>query len=128
MPEPIRAVYLSPHQDDICFSLGELATKLPNGALINIFSISDYTNEALQLPAEPHLVSQIRDQEDDEFALWCGLKKYNLEQLDSPLRGWDPFDTDDLSDEVDQLSQALHDLLAKMTNADGSALLFCPAG
>lgn len=128
MAEPIRAVYLSPHQDDVCFSLGELATKLRDGALINIFSISDYTDEALQLPSEPHLVSQIRDQEDDEFALWCGLKKYNLKQLDSPLRGWDPFDTNDLSDEVDQISQVLINLLATMTHTDARSLLFCPAG
>src|SRR5207248_8520035 len=101
MSGEVRAVYLSPHHDDICFSLGALTTKIRGGVLVNIFSISSYTDEALHLSLDPRLVSQIRNQEDDGFALKCGLTKHNLDQPDSPLRNRGPYDSRNRLGEVE---------------------------
>jgi hypothetical protein len=128
MSGQIRAVYLSPHQDDICFSLGALAWKIRRGVLVNVFSISNYTDEALHLPLDSHLVSSIRDREDDEFALQCELTKYNLDQLDSPLRNRRPYDRTDHLVEVEQLSPILSRCLANFMSLRDKLLLFCPTG
>src|SRR5690242_1996754 len=115
-PERIRAVYLSPHQDDICFSLGALTRRVSGGILINIFSLSSYTDESLHLPLDVHLVSKLRDREDDEFVHQCGLAKQNLDQLDSPLRNRRPYDTTDRFGEVDQLRPILSACLASLAS------------
>src|SRR5438067_9936350 len=128
MHDVTRAVYLSPHHDDVCFSVGQLVRQLMCGAPVNIFSISKYTDEVLQLPADANLVSQIRDREDDEFALLCGLTKRNLNQLDSPMRDLDPFDVKDLSNDVEQLSELLRPFFASTVTPGARGLLFCPAG
>jgi hypothetical protein len=124
----IIAVYLSPHHDDVCFSLGGLIRKINGGILVNVFSISNYTDEALRLPSDFRLVSRIRDQEDDEFARRCGLTKHNLEQLDSPLRSREPYDQMHRLEEVMRLSPILSCCLAGITGVRARPLLFCPAG
>src|SRR6476619_5204407 len=102
----MSAIYLSPHHYDICFSLGCIAKKLP-GTLVNIFSISDYTHESLGLPHEVETVSRMRDEEDNRFALACGLSKLNLDQFDSPLRNRAPFDVSARAEEVETLCRLL---------------------
>src|SRR4051794_35521153 len=119
-----RAVYLSPHQDDICFSLGALGRRL-GGILINIFTISGYTEPALALSGDPDVVSQIRDEEDRQFAVNCGLTRHNLGLLDSPLRGQAPFDAANLTGEIELLRPVLNDLLARLIHPDRKSLLFC---
>jgi len=128
MSGQVRAVYLSPHHDDICFSLGALTGKIRGGILVNIFSISSYADEALHLPLDPRLVSRIRNQEDDGFALRCGLTKHNLDQLDSPLRNRGPYDPMDRLGEVEQFAPLLRVCLASLSSPQEKALLFCPAG
>lgn len=126
MSNAVRAIYLSPHHDDVCFSLGALARKL-GGVLINVFTVSSYT-AALPYSSDPVVVSRIRDEEDRKFALNCGLTRYNLNQLDSPLRGRDPFDPTDLSAEVELLRPILRHLISRLAYASQRLLLFCPAG
>lgn len=122
----MSAVYLSPHHDDIAFSLGCLAKKL-SGTLVDIFSISSYTHESLGLPHDVETVSRLRNEEDDRFARACGLSKMSLDQLDSPLRGRAPFDGNGRAGEVEDLCRLLKERLSPLSNTAEKMLLFCPA-
>jgi len=66
-------VYLQPHSDDVCFSLGALAHRRRAGNLLTVFSISSYV-ERPGKPLSPEEVTTIRKAEDTAFAAACGLK------------------------------------------------------
>jgi hypothetical protein len=119
-------IYLSPHQDDACFSLATAALRL-GGVVLNLFTISAYTDEELKLSTDPAVVSKIRDAEDLAFAQACGLIRYNLDRLDSPLRGRDPFDATDTARDVEELRPHLRRALDDLAVVGHRRLLFCPA-
>jgi hypothetical protein len=119
-------IYLSPHHDDACFSLATVALRL-GGVVLNLFTISAYTDEELKLSTDAAAVSKIRDAEDLAFAQACGLMRYNLDRLDSPLRDRDPFDATEVDRDVEELRPHLRRALDDLTLAGHRRLLFCPA-
>jgi LmbE family N-acetylglucosaminyl deacetylase len=137
MPEPISDpspldLYLSPHSDDICFSLGALAHKRHIGTLLTILPISNY---ALTLPdrARPSAddVTRARKAEDMAFARSCGLTAGFLDlrcirHLGRSSRdlGW-----------VEENAQRIEPVLIKAINDHAAPIkpglrpwLFCPGG
>jgi len=86
-------VFLSPHTDDICFSLGVLASQRGSGQLLTVFPRSTYQVRALSLPQESStIVTHNRISEDSRFAQTCGLDALYLGFDDSSARGSQPFD------------------------------------
>ena len=94
-------LYLSPHHDDVCFSIGNLAARL-GGEVWNLFTISRYVGADMDLPPEgPELV------------------------------GHDPFDLTDLAPEVDMLTARVVPRVLDLLPSDGdaeAASLYCPMG
>jgi hypothetical protein len=119
-------IYLSPHHDDACFSLATAALRL-GGVVLNLFTISAYTDEDLKLSTDPTVVSRIRDAEDLAFAEASGLARFNLDRLDSPLRDRDPFDATDIAPDVEELRPYLRRALDGLVITGHRRLLFCPA-
>jgi len=127
-------VYLSPHFDDICFSLGGLASR-EGGDLINIFTRSSYVAKDIALPeqedARAEAISRLRDQEDRQFAEAARLKRHDIGLWEPALMGWDPFDLTSFDTEVAALSARLLPLLLAMLPGQGearTARLYCPMG
>lgn len=128
-----EAVFISPHYDDICFSIGGIVKQLGRGTLLNLYTRSNYIH--LQSPlyknlySSPQLISQIRAQEDEQFAKACGLARIDL-GLDEPsLSRKDPFRYEDLKDDILELEIQLIPKIQSLTQSnDHMSLLFCPMG
>lgn len=92
-PESKDDIFLAPHSDDICFSLGHLAQKRHAGALLTVFPISQYcADQTLCNPANIGQITRKRLSEDSAFAELCGLTPSRLEFHDASARGELPFD------------------------------------
>ncbi len=127
-------VYLSPHHDDVCFSIGWLAGQF-GGELVNLFTLSAYVAVDMDLPADGvarvEVVSLLRRLEDQRFAQAAGLAPHDLRLRDAPLTGHAPFDLTGLDLEVAGLSASLMPYLLAMLPGDGdpgAASLYCPMG
>jgi LmbE family N-acetylglucosaminyl deacetylase len=127
-------VYLSPHHDDVCFSIGNLASRL-GGDLVNLFTVSRYAAAALDLPADEaarvDVVSRLRRLEDEAFAKAAGLTRHGLGLREARLTGFGPFDLTNLAPEVDLLLARLIPVLLGMLASDGDPSevgLYCPMG
>lgn len=146
-----HAVFLSPHHDDTCFSLGALTHRLQTGILLNVFSRSghvarpDLAPEELAAPDVEALgqsprseaagawvswVSQLRKDEDRAFAEACGLRRVQLDLPEAPLRGQDPFKGQTTANDARHVEAALMAALTDLAPKDKSIRpwLFCPAG
>ena len=127
-------IYLSPHCDDVCFSLGQLASRT-GGELVNAFTVSSYVETPMDLPADPAArvaaITALRRDEDLRFCAAVGLTRHDLGLPEPPVIGLDPFDRTRLADEVSRLSESLVprllDLLAREADPQRAAL-FCPMG
>lgn len=120
-------VYLSPHADDICFSLAALAMRRHSGRLVTIFSITNYH----ALPdGEIDDTTRLRKSEDEYFAMQAGLEISHLDFPDAPLRGLSPFHLDHAKRTADLIeSKLLTVLLEEMQPVDDRrARLFVPCG
>jgi len=120
-------IYLSPHHDDIAFSLGGYVAARPGGLLVNVFTRSAYV-AAMPLATLPDAatvdrVSALRRAEDMAFAERYRLERLDLELEDAPVRGGSPSDYNGLAADIALLRQPLAALLKK---AEG-ARVFCPA-
>lgn len=127
-------VYLSPHTDDVCFSIGHLAGRL-GGDLVNLFTLSRWAAIKMELPADEaaqaEVVSRLRRQEDQQFAQAAGLVPHDLGLREAPLRGSEPFDLADLDVDLAALSASLSPYLLALLPSDSdpaSASLYCPMG
>jgi hypothetical protein len=127
-------VYLSPHHDDVCFSIGCLAGQF-GGDLVNLFTLSAYVAVDMDLPADGmarvEVVSRLRRQEDQRFVQAARLALHDLRLRDAPLMGHAPFDLTGLDAEVASLSASLTPYLLAMLPSDGdpaAASLYCPMG
>ena len=74
-------VYLSPHHDDACFSLGHCAGR-QGGRVVNIFTRSEHVAASLLLPTDPQqrvaFVSDLRRREDEAFVAAARLDRADL--------------------------------------------------
>jgi LmbE family N-acetylglucosaminyl deacetylase len=128
-------VYLSPHPDDVCFSLGMLAARRNTGALLTIFSTSRFVAEAAPLPTDPaselRWVTALRQAEDRQFAGATGLRLIDLGLLDAPLRGRDPFDDSHVTEDASLIERPLLEAIELATVGRPAGFrpwLFCPMG
>lgn len=122
-----NVVYLSPHLDDVCFSIGAMAQALGRGTVVNIFTRSKYV--ATPIPGELTVerISNLRREEDEAFARACGLTTIALELEEPSLRGRRPHGPgldDDLAQLVAPLRRVLRELSEELTVP---CALFCPA-
>lgn len=122
-------IYLSPHHDDVAFSLGALVAAAPGGTLVNLFTRSGYVagtpTDRRPDAATIERVTLLRRAEDEAFA-----RRYRLERLDlgldePPLFGRSPWELGGLADDIAQLRAPLTALLQRATPG---ARIFCPAG
>jgi hypothetical protein len=126
-------IYLSPHHDDICFSLSHLASR-SGGDLVNLFTHSHYVAVALDLPSDPwahvEAITRLRREEDLRFARRLRLVRHDLKLLEPTLFGRDPFDATDIEAEVASLTAQLVPLVLALLPAGEpeAAKLFCPMG
>jgi hypothetical protein len=125
-------VFLSPHFDDIAFSIGELARTIKAGTIINCFTRTSYHNAGEQAgspEARVEKVSAMRSAEDLVFAETCNLQRVDLRCEDASLRGRRPNDLSGLDDDCLQLRTKLFKALdQQLASASASVVnLFCPA-
>jgi|KBSMisStandDraft_5_1062788.scaffolds.fasta_scaffold355135_2 hypothetical protein len=127
-------IFLSPHHDDICFSLGHLARQR-KGELVNIYTISHYVADIGQisgdLASRVAFITELRRKEDMLFVASTGLRRHDLRFSEPAVAGRRSFTIDGLHKDVDDLSEKLIPYLLALL-PDGStpdtANLFCPMG
>ena len=127
-------VYLSPHNDDVCFSIGDMASRF-RGDLVNLFTRSRYVAVDIVLPsdekAQVEIISQLRRAEDQLFSEAAGLVRHDLGLSEPALLGYHPFDLTDVETEAGALSERLIPFLLSMLPGEGdpsAASLYCPMG
>lgn len=126
-------IYLSPHHDDIAFSLGAWVARHPGGVVLNLFTRSDYVAGAPQpRGADAATIAEVTDlrrREDEGFCDRFGLRRLDLGLEEPGLLGRRPFDTAGLGDDVAMLEPRLLASLDDLLGAGpGRRRLFCPAG
>ena len=114
----MAALYLSPHYDDVCFSLGMTARE-SGGLLVNVYTLSNYMDGELGPTAE---ITKIREAEDSAFAAACGLQRHNFGFSEATVQDLGPFDLTRIEEDVDALEEPLIDFLL----ARGGADIYCP--
>lgn len=127
-----NSVYLSPHHDDVCFSLGGLIRRRPGGRLISLFTRSKYSlNPPMGESPDIDAITRLRTAEDDAFAAASHLNKIDLGLADAPLLGRHAMDLSGSDDDQRTLTGPLLARLkaiAAETQAGERLTLFCPAG
>jgi LmbE family N-acetylglucosaminyl deacetylase len=126
-------LYLAPHCDDVCFSLGTFALERRKGVLLTLFSKSGYVAQPQMVAAlgreRIDAISSLRKREDLAFASQVGLRLCFGEFYDAPLRGQDPFDIASAEEDARRLDGAvIAAILAAATDQprDRRPWLFCP--
>ena len=105
------AIFLSPHNDDVCFSLAGLAERT-GGDLVSIFTLSEYVASPIPLPTDRArrmaAITALRREEDTRFAQAAGLVRHDLALAEPPVTGLGPFEHTRIGEEVSLLSRRLH--------------------
>jgi hypothetical protein len=122
-------IYLSPHYDDIAFSLGARVAAMPGGKLVNLFTRSGYvagtpTNHWPDA-ATIERVMVLRCEEDTAFSTRYRLERLDLGLDEPPVRRRSPWDLAGLADDIEQVRTPLTQLLGSLASA---SQIFCPAG
>src|SRR6266446_2841536 len=113
-------VYLSPHSDDVCFSLGALAHKRHGGVLLTVFPIAAYlaVRPGESRPGSDR-VTAIRMSEDIAFTAACGLRAEFLKIMGASLLGRRPFDLGFADDNAKRIEAPLIGLLLQLAAERG---------
>lgn len=126
-------LYLAPHCDDICFSLGAFALRRRKGVLLTLFSKSGYVARPRTVAAHGDeriaAISNLRQREDFAFASQVGLRLCFGGLDEAPLRGHALFDTAKAEDDARRLDGAVvAAIFAAATEwpKDRQPWLFCP--
>jgi hypothetical protein len=126
----LNNIFLSPHNDDICFSIGSLVHSLKSGHLINIFTISKYLiNQNYKNKINNNAVKQItniRNKEDIKFAKFCKLKRHDLKIKDTSVTGIGDCSKKKLKFQIALLEKKLIPLLFKLYDKDKINIIYCP--
>ena len=127
-----RDVYLQPHCDDVCFSLGGRTTRLKGGQLVTVFPINGYVASSPgRSPPSPDAVTAIRKEEDRAFARACGLELHFMNIPSASYRGYRSFDLGCLDENQRLIEGPLTAELLSRADVAGPATrpwLYCPAG
>ncbi|HEY5107641.1 MAG TPA: hypothetical protein VII73_12865 [Caulobacteraceae bacterium] len=127
-------IYLSPHHDDVCYSIGDLAGR-EGGELVNLYTRSRYVEADMALPADgksrAEVVTALRRDEDRRFATAAGLSRHDLGLGEPAMSGRTPFDLEGIEFDVAVLSDLLIPCLEVVLSGDGErrpGRLYCPMG
>jgi LmbE family N-acetylglucosaminyl deacetylase len=121
-------VYLAPHCDDICFSLGAHARRRQSGLLLTVFPVGGYIAASGCSKEE---ITTIRLAEDAAFARASGLTNCFLEIEGASVLGRDPFDLAWAETNAERIEAKLIGAvvgIAARRRAAERPWLFCPAG
>lgn len=126
-------IYLSPHHDDIAFSLGAYSLDHGGGTIVNLFTRGAYTKIAPVSPnPDPETIrrtSAMRRAEDEAFCRAARLQRHDLGLSEPQLRGRHSRDPAGIPDDVAQLEAPLLGMLGRLfSELPAPRLLFCPAG
>ncbi len=125
-------IWLQPHSDDICFSLGLLAAHRRAGTLLTIFPVANYIAAGLgSQPAHTEYITQLRLAEDLAFATACGLETRALRFTCALARGDASFDAGPAAAVADSIELELMRALMGPTLGQipqPRRRLFCPMG
>jgi LmbE family N-acetylglucosaminyl deacetylase len=95
-PEELAAsdedIYLSPHCDDIAFSIGYFARARSKGRLVTVFTRSNFTLQPGLGDLSVDQVTALRTQEEKHFAARAGLTLVDFGLPEAPLRGFKAMD------------------------------------
>ncbi|PWT84835.1 MAG: hypothetical protein C5B58_04070 [Acidobacteria bacterium] len=129
-------LYLSPHFDDVCFSLGAFASRRRQGILLTFFSNSTHVAKAADDPGgaignRVAVISALRREEDLAFAQEVGLHQVVASLDEASFRGTASWDTEKSRDAALLLN-------GRVMNAIAAAIqsrplrprpwLYCPMG
>jgi LmbE family N-acetylglucosaminyl deacetylase len=125
-------IYLQPHSDDICFSLGALACRRHRGTLLTVFPIAIYVAlpPGAQAPST-EWVTKTRLAEDRAFAQACGLDNRMLELPGASGLGQPNFGHAWLAENIERVRAPLLEVLTAARLGEASRVrpwLFCPSG
>lgn len=128
-------LYLSPHFDDICFSLGAYVSHRRQGILLTVFSNSTYVakrdDPRIASGDRQALVSALRRAEDLTFAQEVGLRQMTAGFDEAPIRGRDIFDTDRSVEDAATLDRKLFEAImaaGRHRRVGSRPWLYCPMG
>jgi LmbE family N-acetylglucosaminyl deacetylase len=125
-------VYLQPHSDDICFSLGALAAMRKQGVLLTVCPIAGYVPvRPGETPPPAELVTKMRVEEDRAFCDTCGLEPRFLEIPCGSYLGYRPFGLERVEENARRIGPHMLEALLTQTfdaNHRTRHWLFCPAG
>ena len=125
-------VYLQPHSDDICFSLGALAAVRKQGVLLTVCPIAGYVPvRPGETPPPAELVTKMRMEEDRAFCEACGLEPRFLEIPCGSYLGYRPFGLERVEENARRIGPPMLEALLTPTveaNHPSRPWLFCPAG
>jgi hypothetical protein len=136
----VHDLYLSPHLDDVCFSLGSYVASRGKGTLLNVFTHSNCiqhhdtigTQRLDELPPEARsmLVTTIRREEDSHFIDKAGLQAAYCNFDEAPIRGHEPFDPACVREDTDRFSPAIMDHIKtlRLGTDERTTTLYCPLG
>lgn len=139
-PPSDHDLYLSPHCDDICFSLGSYVASQGKGKLLSVFTRSNHvrnaelieTQKLYELPPEARIMSAmaIRRDEDERFAAEVGLTTSYGNLDEAPVRGREPFDAACVHEDTNQYSAAIMGQIKSLHLGvePRSSVLYCPIG
>ncbi len=121
-------VYLGPHCDDVCFSLGAHTHRRRSGVLLTVCPVGGYIATPGKTVAE---ITDIRFGEEVAFARSCGLVACHLRIEGASVLRHDPFDASWLVPNTERIERRLLEALRGLGAASTAAerpWLFCPGG
>ena len=123
-------VYLSPHCDDIAFSIGRFTQARGKGRLVTLFSRSAFTSKPGLGDLSADAVTALRQAEERRFAEVCGLALTHFDLPEAPLRGFKPTEHEKAAAQTVALGPAIIPKLLTLGEERSAAerpWLFAPA-
>ncbi len=120
-------IFVSPHRDDICFSLGGFVANAGRGTLINVYTESQFTTDVARFGTSIRQITAIREKEDSKYCQGNNLERIDLGFSEPALRGRRPFSEDSL-DDCDLIEDRLIDAIREVRNQHASSIVYCPLG
>ena len=129
-------LYLSPHFDDICFSLGGFVARRRQGILLTFFSNSIHVAKHTDDPGRAisnrlPVISALRREEDLAFAQEVGLHQVVAGLDEATFRGRNSWDTERSADDAVLLNhRAMNSIIAAVQSRpiNTRPWLYCPMG